>query len=81
MPIGGGGSGDWWRWDPGQHRQWTGKPTITVSEPNDEDKKERQRKIDAGAQVIPFGFARALVERIEEPVVDPADEAWEGQGL
>lgn len=76
-----GGGGDQWRWDPGSHRYWSGRPTIVVSEPSDEDKEKRQRKIDDGAQVVPFGFARALVDRIEEPTVDPADEAWEGQGL
>lgn len=59
-------------WDP-----WvpTTRQTIVVSESSDEAKEERERKIDAGAEVVPFGFGRVLHEPAPEP------ETWEGQGL
>lgn len=55
-------SGDSWRWDVGRHARpsaYVG-PTIAVAEMSDERKKERERKIEDGARVVPFGFARVL---------------------
>lgn len=70
-----------WRWDPDLHVRRT-PPTIVVSESSDEAKREHQDKIDAGAEVVPFGFARALPRDEESPVVvTDDDDAWEGQGL
>lgn len=48
-----------WRWRPALHRQEAAR-TITVYEPSDEQKAEREKKIEDGAKVVPFGFARAL---------------------
>lgn len=65
-----------WQWDPSP----AGRTTIVVTDPGDEAKAERKRKIDAGADVVPFGFGRVLHERTIAPVVDDED-AWEGMGL
>lgn len=63
----------------GDERRWylrapTSTPSITVSEPSDEQKKATEEKVKQGARVVPFGFARVIapapVER--DPIV------WEG---
>ncbi len=53
-------SGDSWRWSPRYHRS-PSRSTIAVIEP------AKEREIPEGAEVVPFGFARAL----HDPPVDP----------
>lgn len=64
-----------WRWRPSWHDEPT-TATIQVSSPTDEQDAERERKIKAGAEVVPFGFGRE-VPRAEPP----EDDYWPGQGL
>jgi hypothetical protein len=59
-------NGDEWRWRLTSERA---QPTIAVLDASDDEKTARQEKVDAGAQVIPFGFARALPPMVERPLL------------
>lgn len=80
-------AGDWrfrenWRWDPDHHVRRT-PPTIVVIELSKDARRSRQEKIDEGAEVVSFGFARAIPRRndVDHAESSPDDDAWEGQGL
>lgn len=48
------------------------RQTISVWEPSKDSEEERAKKIEGGAHVVPFGFARALIDEVAEPLL------WEG---
>ncbi len=66
-------NGDEWRW---RMRAPSSVPTITVTDLHADAQRDRDEKVKAGAQVVPFGFGRVLAP---EPVEsEPA--LWEGDG-
>lgn len=68
------GTQEAWRW---QASAPAARQTIFVTEMSDDHKSERQKKIDEGAEVVPFGFARVIQK--PEPV-EPDPLLWEGDG-
>lgn len=69
--------GDSWRWQIDRHvRPTYDSYRILVSEPSDEAKTEREKKIEAGAEIVPFGFIRVIPpsRTAAEPLL------WEGDG-
>lgn len=68
-----GGKQEAWRWYPPSR---SAQPTIVVSEPTKDQAAERQKKVDDGAEVVPFGFSRALPQE-EAPTRNESSD-WEG---
>lgn len=69
---GGRRDGSSWRW---YAQSSSSRPSISVSEPSEDQIKERERRIRAGAQVVPFGFGRVLMP---EPPAEIEPMVWEG---
>ena len=63
-----------WRWEPGKHLRPT-VATIVVSEPSADAVAEREARIAAGAEVVPFGFSRVLPREQRAPA-EPL--LWDG---
>lgn len=76
-----GGPTGWWR--SRENHRWqatapSSRPSITVYEQSKEDRETAEKrdaeKLAAGAVRVPFGFGRALLLPVAEPLL------WEGDG-
>lgn len=69
-----GDHGDSWRYDVSR-MPLPPRTSITVLDCSDEAKAERESRIRDGAEVVPFGFARAIPTPVR-PTVEP--QLWDG---